>query len=210
MHTESALSQPPGSDREERHSMNTRYKMSMLAVVASFPGVTSADFLGQDIAYESGRPPFPGPSGVVTVGPGPEAIVGSFDYWEMDISATSILLTFQPDFVAGAFGANNMFQRGITLTDVNGTIPDFLSATITTLSGEVRQQVMNGGPLGPQDFSGLSASGDTILIPFADVGEFGYEADPGTVLRVDITFVPAPGAVAVLGLGALVACCRRR
>jgi MYXO-CTERM domain-containing protein len=105
-------------------------------------------------------------------------------------------------------GVENNLGRNdeINLFDANGDLVDRLTYGDQAFAGSIRTQNISGNvlpaALGQNDVFGwvLSASGDIYGSTLSAAGDLG---NPGT-------WVPAPGAMALLGLGALAGVRRRR
>jgi len=120
------------------------------------------------------------------VGPGVEltTIPGPPYIASIDMSDTSILLTM----TYSGTGYVSQFN-GWQFSDVNGTIPPIGGASLTT------------------DMSGIVLTFDTdnIWLNFS-----GVTYSPARYARVDLTAIPEPGVMWLLGGGVMTLCLRRR
>jgi hypothetical protein len=173
--------------------MNSTTKLKIAAATFFLSGAVHAAVLnGQTLGYDYNLPavgvhytggsaaPYPGS---VVVGAGVEISDIVDGIASLDISDTNLLLDFT---TSGTFYGVGSFN-GFVLTDINGTIPDFTSVTINAIS--------NLGGFTPDR---IFFDANTIRINF-----IGLPFRSDSILSLDVTAVPEPTTVALLGLGLL-------
>ncbi len=163
-----------------------------LVMAALFAGASNAQMMGQsmdlDTIFGANRDSVLNNQGVVVVGNGIEwngLPAYSMDI-TVDVSDTQVTVAING---TANFTANGW--NGLRLSDAGGTIPAFASLTHNAAS------TFNA--------VALEWTNDFLYINFQ-----GLSQGAGDRLVLDVSVVPAPGSMALLGAGGLVAVRRRR
>ena len=146
-------------------------------------GPAWADFTGHNVGLSYFYPSLGNlyqDNGVATVGPGIEFNNVINGYGNLDVSSNTIVVTFERPaiLVDSAF-------NGWRLDDRDGAIEDIIDVTINPAT--------NMAGITPSD---ISFDADNVYL---DWGPSSF--DQGTVLALDVQFVPVPGAVLLGMLG---------
>ncbi len=162
-----------------------------LVMAALFASTSNAQMMGQsmdlDTIFGANRDSVFGNYGVMTVGNGVEwaSLPGYNSNISVDVSDTQVTIT-----VPDTFFSNNNWN-GFRLTDAGGTIPAFAGLT--------------QNPASTFNAVALEWTNDVLYINVVN-----QSVSNGQQLILDVSFVPAPGSMALLGAGGLVAVRRRR
>jgi MYXO-CTERM domain-containing protein len=174
-------------------------KSRLFVALASAMGLAAAahaDLTGNTVTAQWRYPDFASSieSHDVVVGAGvelPFTLIVNDDKFDIDLSGDTVTFLFN--------STSNWSQtsyNGWHFSDTNGTIPDITGYTVDEVSagvGNVGAIITESGPNHfAANFAGVTVAGD------------------GDFIRLRVSFVPAPGALAVLGLGGLAAIRRRR
>lgn len=165
-------------------------------------GASAIDLAGWSYDDDSRLPGGFDLSGFGMVGAGESVVITESDA-EAFRTAWGLSASVQ---ILGGYTNNLGRTDEINLFDSNGDLIDRLTYGDQVFVGSIRTQEVSGnvlpGALGQNDVFGwvLSASGDIYGSTLSSAGDLG---NPGT-------WVPAPGAMALLGLGALAGVRRRR
>jgi hypothetical protein len=161
-----------------------------------------ADFTGVTIGVScaTGNGPSPeawsvwSPEQAVTVGPGVE---WQYESWmNLDFSASSIRVTYTSPW--DVFWPSSFDFTGFIFRDLNDALPDFTGISLGQFVGN------SWGPV-----VASVHDPDTLLINFARPGQ-GLSFPDGDFGVFEVLFIPAPGALVLLGLAGIMQSRRRR
>ncbi|HZW09601.1 MAG TPA: hypothetical protein VFF69_06840 [Phycisphaerales bacterium] len=162
-------------------------------VVAGFAACANAQMLGHDLTAEWRYPDFNSSieSHTFTVDAGielTEADILNDDKFAIDVDDATVSFVFNAASNWSITGFNGWYFE-----DANGTLPQIIGYALDSYSGSGSLVIDAGW------------NDDAFWANFG-----GTTVNAGDVLTMRVTFIPAPGAAALLGFGALAASRRRR